>query len=51
MFIVIYVILGFFCIASEKGGIWRPCGDLKKEIGGEPNLNVATFQRRDVDVV
>ena len=43
-----YLILGFLCISGEKGGIWKLCGDLKKEIGGELSLNVATFQRSDV---
>ena len=46
-FIVVYLILGFSCISGEKGGIWRLCGDVKKEIG-EPSLNVATFQRREI---
>ena len=45
--IVVYLILGFLCIADEKGGTWRLCGDVKKEIG-EPSLNVATFQSRDI---
>ena len=49
-FIVLYLILGFSCISSEKGGIWKLCGDLK-EIGGELSLNVAASQRRDVEVV
>ena len=47
VFIVVYLILGFSCILGEKGGIWRLCGDVKKEIG-ELSLNVETFQRRDV---
>ena len=51
VFVVVYLILGFLCISSEKGNIWKLCGDLKKEIGGELNLNVATSQRRDVEVV
>ena len=41
VFIALYMILDFLCISGEKGGIWRMCGDLKKEIG-EPSLNVAT---------
>ena len=41
-FIVVYLILGFLCISSEKCSIWKLCGDLKKEIGGELSLNVAT---------
>ena len=44
----LYLILGFSCISGEKGGIWKLCGDLKKEIGGELSLNVATFQSCDV---
>ena len=32
-FIVVYLILVFFLyISSENGGIWKLCGDLKKEI-------------------
>ena len=43
-FIVVYMILGFLCISSEKkGGIWKLCGDLKKEIGGELSLDVVTL--------
>ena len=34
-FFALYLILGFSCISIEKGGIWKLCGDLKKEIGGE----------------
>ena len=41
-FIVVYLILGFLCISGEKGGIWKLCGDLNKEIGGELSLNVVT---------
>ena len=41
VFIALYMILDFLCISGEKGGIWRLCGDLKKEIG-EPSLNIAT---------
>ena len=47
-FIVVYLVLGFLCILSEKGGIWKLCGDLKKEIGGELSLNVATLRSYDV---
>ena len=50
MFITLYQILGFLCISGDKCGIWRMYGDLKKNIG-EPNLNVETFSRRDVEVV
>ena len=50
VFIVMYLILDFLCISGEKGGIWRACGDVKKKIG-EPSLNVATFQRLDIEVV
>ena len=49
-FSVVHMILVFLCISGEKGGIWRLCGDVKKEIG-EPSLNVMTFSRRDVKVV
>ena len=49
-FIVVYLILGFLFILGEKYGIWKLCGDLKKDIGGELSLNVATSQCRDVDV-
>ena len=31
--IVVYMILGFFCISGEKDDTWRLCGDVKKEIG------------------
>ena len=48
--IVEYLILGFLCLSGEKGGTWRLCGEVKKEIG-EPSLNVATFQRRDFKIV
>ena len=48
--IVVYMILGFLCISGEKGGIWRLCGDMKKEIR-EPNLNVVTSQRLDVEII
>ena len=51
VFIVVYLILDFLCISGEKGEIWKLCGDLKKEIGGELNLKVSTLQRRDVEVV
>ena len=44
VFIALYLILGFLCISSEKGGIWRLCEDLKKKIG-EPSPNVVTSQR------
>ena len=50
-FIVAYMILDFLCISGEKGGIWKLCGDLKKNIGGELSLNVTTLQHRDVEVV
>ena len=43
VFIIVYLILGFLCISGEKCGIWKLCGDLKKEIGGELNLNVVTL--------
>ena len=49
VFIVVYLILGFLCISGEKGGIWRLCGDVKKEIG-EPRLNVAMLGRHNVEV-
>ena len=49
--IIVYLILDFLCISSEKGGGWKLYGDLKKEIEGEPSLNVATFQHCDVEVV
>ena len=49
-FTVIYLILGFLCISGEKGCIWKLCEDWK-EFGGELSLNVATFQRRDVEFV
>ena len=45
--IVVYMILGFLCILDEKGGIWRLCGDMKKDILG-PNLNVPTLKSYDV---
>ena len=48
--IVVYPILGFLCILGEKGGTWRLCGDVKKEIG-EPSLNVATSQHCDVEII
>ena len=48
VFIVVYLILSFLCISGEKDSIWKMCGDLKKEIGRELNLNVATFSGRDV---
>ena len=44
VFIALYLILGSLCILGEKGGIWRLCGYLKKEIG-EPSLNI------DVEIV
>ena len=50
-FIVVYLILGFLCISSEQGDIWKLCGDWKKEFGGELSLNIAMFIRRDVEVV
>ena len=44
VFIVIYLILGFLSISSEKCDIWKLCGDLKKKkTGGELSLNVVTF--------
>ena len=49
-FIVIYLILVFLRILGEKAAFGSCVGDLKKEIGRELNLNVATFSRRDVDV-
>ena len=45
--IVVYLILRFLCISGEKGGTWKLCGDVMKEIG-EPSLNVTTFQRHNV---
>ena len=45
--IALYLILGLLCTSSEKGGIWRLYGDLKKE-NGEPSSNIATSQRCDV---
>ena len=48
VFIVVYMILSFLCISGEKCDIWKLCGDLKKEIGGELRLNVATLERRDI---
>ena len=48
VFIIIYLILNYLCISGEKGGIWKLCGDLKKEIGGELSLNVTMLQRHDV---
>ena len=30
--IVVYLILNLLCISSEKGGIWRLCGDLKRRL-------------------
>ena len=48
VFIIVYPILDFLCISGEKCGIWKLCGDLKKEIRGELSLNVATLQRRDI---
>ena len=50
-FIVVYMILCFLCISGEKCGIWKLCGDLKKEIRGELSLNVATSQHHGVEVV
>ena len=47
VFIVLYLILGFLCILGEKERHLGPIRDLKKKIG-EPSLNVATFQRRNV---
>ena len=41
-FIVVYLILSFLCISSEKCSIWKLCGDLKKENGGVLSLNVPT---------
>ena len=51
VFIALYLILGFSCISGEKGGIWKLCGDLKKKIGGELSLNVATLGHCKVEVV
>ena len=50
VFIVVYLILDFFCISGEKYGICRLCGDVKKEIE-KPSLNVVTSQRHDVKIV
>ena len=50
-FIVVYLILNILCISGEKGGIWKLCGDLKKEIGGELSLNIATFSLYDVSTL
>ena len=47
-FIVVYLILTFFCISDQKYDIWNLCGDLKKKIGAPLNLNVATFSLYDV---
>ena len=47
--ITLYLILGFLCTSGEKGGIWRLCGDLKKE-NGEPSSNIEKLQCRDVEV-
>ena len=47
-FIALYLILGFSCISGEKGSIWKLCGDLKKEIGGELNLNVVMLRSYDL---
>ena len=46
-FIVVYLILSFLCILGEKYGIWRLCGDVKKEIR-EPSLNVVTLRSYDM---
>ena len=29
--IALYLIFCFLCTTSEEGGIWKLCGDLKKE--------------------
>ena len=47
VFTALYLILGFLCISSEKGGIWRLCGDLKKKIG-EPSRNITMLRSDDV---
>ena len=47
-FIAVYLILGFLCISGEKGGIWKLCGDLKKEIGGKLSLNITTLRSYDM---
>ena len=47
--IALYLILGFLCTSSEKGGIWRLYGDLKKE-NGEPSSNIATLRSDDLPV-
>ena len=47
--ITLYLILSFLCTSSEKGSIWRLCGDLKKK-NGEPSLNVTTLRLDDVPI-
>ena len=47
-FIVVYLILSFLCISGEKCDIWKLCGDLQNEIGGDLRLNVATLERLDI---
>ena len=47
VFIALYLILGYLCILSENGGIWRLCGCFKKQIK-DSSPNVATFQCCDV---
>ena len=49
-FIVVYLIVRFLCISCEKDSIWKLCGDLKKEIGGELNLNVSIAALRSYDM-
>ena len=51
VFIVVYLILCFLCISGKKYGIWKLCGDLKKKIGGELSLNVATLKSYDVQPI
>ena len=55
-FFALYQILGFSCILSEKGGIWKLCGDLKKEIeessaSTSRRSHFAMSQSRDIEVV
>ena len=47
--ITLYLILGFLCTSGEKGGIWRLCGELKKE-NRESNPNITTLRSDDVPV-
>ena len=59
MLIALYLILGFLCISSENGGVWRLCEGLKEYIEDlsltSQRLNVVMLrldnsvaQRRDV---